>query len=330
MTTTLLPFVFQAVTLRRTHGMNVRLSWLVLLIALTVPTRTARADDGDSRAPGFYRDTALPAGQVILTFDDGPFRRRTPAILDMLDQHRFPAAFFLVGRNINRNTYQVVQQIEAAGHIIGSHSYNHDVAMATRRDSVAYIRGQHEATHILIEIALLARSPADFDGMSRRVFQHDPQRWLPAASLRHFQPYVARHGELLTERGFAQGRYHVRYSRPPAGNPYHSSEPAARASYDEALRELSVFNVMWHSESGDAHEASRRDFGALTRNLERGARQGGVILIHDYIRHDALRHALETIATLDGIRTVSLDDAVAAMGWPPSPHRPLASLRDQQ
>ncbi len=44
----------------------------------------------------------LPAKTVVLTFDDGPHARFTPAILDILQRYRVPAVFFEVGRNIKQ------------------------------------------------------------------------------------------------------------------------------------------------------------------------------------------------------------------------------------
>jgi peptidoglycan-N-acetylglucosamine deacetylase len=60
---------------------------------------------------------------VALTFDDGP-SESTPAILDLLAQHRVPATFFQVGANVDRLP-EVARAVAAAGHAIGNHSYAH-------------------------------------------------------------------------------------------------------------------------------------------------------------------------------------------------------------
>lgn len=62
--------------------------------------------------------------RVALTFDDGPEARYTPAVLDILKEHRILATFFLIGRQIDRHP-GVVQRIHAEGHVIGSHSWSH-------------------------------------------------------------------------------------------------------------------------------------------------------------------------------------------------------------
>lgn len=62
---------------------------------------------------------------VALSFDDGPAARFTPQILDILQQHNTPAAFFCIGRNIEGNE-EIMERMHADGHVIGNHSYSHD------------------------------------------------------------------------------------------------------------------------------------------------------------------------------------------------------------
>lgn len=64
------------------------------------------------------------AKRVALTFDDGPDARYTPAVLDILRDENVPATFFVVGNLIDRYP-QVVERIQAEGHVIGSHSWSH-------------------------------------------------------------------------------------------------------------------------------------------------------------------------------------------------------------
>jgi peptidoglycan/xylan/chitin deacetylase (PgdA/CDA1 family) len=61
---------------------------------------------------------------VVLTFDDGPGRRLTPAVLDLLAARTVKATFFLLGRNIHQNQ-DLVRLIRAQGHEIGSHTCDH-------------------------------------------------------------------------------------------------------------------------------------------------------------------------------------------------------------
>lgn len=262
---------------------------------------------------GFYPTDAWPKGEVVLTFDDGPHPGKTPKVLELLKKHQMPATFFLVGRNIDRRTYVLVQRMVQDGHTLGTHSYNHDVGMAVRNlgeRSVEYIRGQHETTRVLIELALVAKSPEDFDALFARVFEEKAGTYLPAGSLRtKWRAFAERHAEVLAERGARP--YPMIFSRPPAGTPYVGlSTPDQKKLYDAALGRLGFLNVMWHGESGDTSPTRKHELGFLTDNLARFSRKGGVLLIHDYIRTDALGAALAGMAKNPEIRVVPIENAV--------------------
>jgi len=268
-------------------------------------------------ALGLYGSDVWPRGEVVLTFDDGPHPTITPRVLDLLAKHDMPATFFVVGRAINRKTFKIIQRMVAEGHTLGAHSYNHDVHMSTRVEgerTIAYIQGQHAVAQILVDLSLLATSEDHFDQLYRRVFQKDPAMYLPSSSLRTERAaFEARHEQLLAEYGFGPGeRVHpVLYSRPPGGTPYLGQSPSwAKDGYDEAMDRLGMVNVMWHGGSGDTDPEKRADFGFLYGNIQHHARRGGVLLIHDYIRRDALASALDFIAGDPSIRVVSIDDAI--------------------
>jgi peptidoglycan/xylan/chitin deacetylase (PgdA/CDA1 family) len=61
---------------------------------------------------------------MVLTFDDGPSKKLTPAILKILAQNHEKATFFLLGRNI-AGKEEIVRQIAQQGHEICSHGYDH-------------------------------------------------------------------------------------------------------------------------------------------------------------------------------------------------------------
>jgi peptidoglycan-N-acetylglucosamine deacetylase len=63
-------------------------------------------------------------GLVALTFDDGPDREWTPRILDILKKEQVKAAFFIIGKNAQKNP-DVVRRIVNEGHEIGNHSFTH-------------------------------------------------------------------------------------------------------------------------------------------------------------------------------------------------------------
>ena len=66
----------------------------------------------------------FPEKSVLLTFDDGPSARYTPAILKILQRYGAPAVFFQVGRNIGKAEAET-RDILAAGHALANHSFSH-------------------------------------------------------------------------------------------------------------------------------------------------------------------------------------------------------------
>lgn len=63
--------------------------------------------------------------RAYLTFDDGPSKKITPEILDILKRHDIKATFFEVGRLIDENP-DVAKRVFGEGHLIANHSYSHD------------------------------------------------------------------------------------------------------------------------------------------------------------------------------------------------------------
>ena len=61
---------------------------------------------------------------IYLTFDAGYENGSTAKILDILQKHQVPAAFFLVGNYIEKNA-DLVRRMVAEGHIVGNHTMHH-------------------------------------------------------------------------------------------------------------------------------------------------------------------------------------------------------------
>lgn len=64
------------------------------------------------------------ANEVAISFDDGPAKEHTPAILQLLEQENVKATFFCIGNRIPGNEW-ILKKIREEGHIIGNHSYSH-------------------------------------------------------------------------------------------------------------------------------------------------------------------------------------------------------------
>src|ERR1700730_12584981 len=73
----------------------------------------------------------LREGEVVLTFDDGPWPKNTPAVLAALAAHCTKAIFFPIGLHA---TYEpgILKQVAAAGHAVGSHSLCHQDLSKTK------------------------------------------------------------------------------------------------------------------------------------------------------------------------------------------------------
>jgi peptidoglycan/xylan/chitin deacetylase (PgdA/CDA1 family) len=66
---------------------------------------------------------------VALTFDDGPSRRWTPAILEALDRAGARATFFMIGEHVERRP-EIARQVVEGGHEPAAHLFTHDRAVA--------------------------------------------------------------------------------------------------------------------------------------------------------------------------------------------------------
>ena len=62
--------------------------------------------------------------KIALTFDDGPHKKYTEEILDILDEYSVKATFFVVGVCAEKYPEIVAREI-ASGHEIGNHTYSH-------------------------------------------------------------------------------------------------------------------------------------------------------------------------------------------------------------
>ena len=66
----------------------------------------------------------LADGEVVLTFDDGPLRVHTQAVVDALEAQCTKATFFMVGSQALADP-EMVRQIYRKGHTVGTHTFSH-------------------------------------------------------------------------------------------------------------------------------------------------------------------------------------------------------------
>lgn len=100
---------------------------------------TKRHLAGRTLAVGSADEIALLPGEVILTFDDGPRPGKTEAILDTLDAFGVGANFMMLGRAAERYP-ELVKEVAARGHAIGTHTYDHaNLAEMSNAEAMAEI-----------------------------------------------------------------------------------------------------------------------------------------------------------------------------------------------
>jgi peptidoglycan/xylan/chitin deacetylase (PgdA/CDA1 family) len=84
----------------------------------------------------------LREGEVVLTFDDGPWPKNTPAVLAALAAHCTKAIFFPIGLHATYEP-QILKQVAAAGHAIGSHTWCHQDLSKTK--GICLVNGKRES-----------------------------------------------------------------------------------------------------------------------------------------------------------------------------------------
>ena len=62
--------------------------------------------------------------EIVLTFDDGPWPTNTRAVLEALAHHCTKATFFPIGKHALWHP-EILKEVAAAGHTIGSHTWSH-------------------------------------------------------------------------------------------------------------------------------------------------------------------------------------------------------------
>jgi peptidoglycan/xylan/chitin deacetylase (PgdA/CDA1 family) len=155
--------------------------WRLRWLPTRVRRRLARATD---RLPP-------SAGDVALTFDDGPHPEWTPEVLDLLATYGVRATFFVVGHRVRRHP-ELVRRICQEGHVVGSHSDTHPDAhrLGIRRLHRDYAAGRGAVEAVVGRRVALFRPPngtVDLKGgaVMRRLglvpllWTVDPEDWHP-------------------------------------------------------------------------------------------------------------------------------------------------------
>lgn len=116
-----------------------------------------------------------PERFAVLTFDDGPDRKWTPKILDILQREGVPATFFLVGKNAEENP-GLVRRLYNEGFEIGNHTFSHPNLALVSPDRA---RLELEVTRRLIECltqhsTVIFRPPYNADSEPQTMEEIEP------------------------------------------------------------------------------------------------------------------------------------------------------------
>ncbi len=119
-----------------------------------------------------YRDGLVITGAanhrvLLFTFDDGPDRRTTPHLLDVLDREHVKAIFFLTASRIRGETMREREQAEIAreivrrGHIVGNHTMDHlQLALLDNEHALEQIDGASDViARVIGQRPFLLRPP---------------------------------------------------------------------------------------------------------------------------------------------------------------------------
>ena len=96
--------------------------------------------------------------EVVLTFDDGPWPT-TPAVLKALAEECTKAIFFPVGKHTTYHP-EILRQVFAAGHTVGSHTWSH-AHLDSKKMTEPQVREEIEKGFSAVKMAIGA-APAPF------------------------------------------------------------------------------------------------------------------------------------------------------------------------
>lgn len=116
-------------------------------------SRTVEIDTTGGPGFGFQHYKSfdfLQKGEIVLTFDDGPLPTRTDKVLEALDKHCAKATFFPVGK-LAVGYPELLKDIAAQGHTIGSHTWSHiNLSKAKLQNAKSQIERGLSATTLAI------------------------------------------------------------------------------------------------------------------------------------------------------------------------------------
>jgi peptidoglycan/xylan/chitin deacetylase (PgdA/CDA1 family) len=107
--------------------------------------------------------------EVVLTFDDSPWPVNTPAVLKALAEECTKAVFFSIGKHATFHP-EILRQVAAAGHTVGTHTWSHANLNSKKLNEQA-VKDEIEKGNSAVKQAL-GTAPAPFFRFPE--LQHNP------------------------------------------------------------------------------------------------------------------------------------------------------------
>ena len=107
--------------------------------------------------------------EVVLTFDDSPWPVNTPAVLKALADECTKAVFFSIGKHASFHP-EILRQVAAAGHTVGTHTWSHANLNSKKLNEQA-VKDEIEKGNSAVKLAL-GTAPAPFFRFPE--LQHNP------------------------------------------------------------------------------------------------------------------------------------------------------------
>lgn len=109
--------------------------------------------------------------EMYLTFDDGPSKKNTEEILDILKKKDIKATFFVIGENVEKYP-EIARRIVEEGHALGIHCYRHDYK-EIYKDVDAYVEDFEKAKKVVLEATGIEAKLFRFPGGSINAYNED-------------------------------------------------------------------------------------------------------------------------------------------------------------
>lgn len=93
---------------------------------------------------------------VYLTFDDGPTKKITLQVLEILERYDVKGTFFVLGNLAEKNP-DIIKTLDSKGHLVANHTYSHNYKYLYSNTS--NLLGELKKTHQIIEDILEKEMP---------------------------------------------------------------------------------------------------------------------------------------------------------------------------